>query len=125
MYGLLQKTDVDWEYYADAEYACLASTDKKCYWPRGKMLGGSSAMNYMVYVRGNKQNYNYWSSLGNEKWDYDHVLHFMKKFEGNRNPKIANYDHGFYHNTTGPENISRTFKIPYINVFSKSSQRKM
>lgn len=63
----LQLSDYDWTY--KTEYtgrACLGMKRGQCNWPRGKVLGGSSVLNYMLYVRGNKNDYDHWEELG--KW---------------------------------------------------------
>ncbi|KAG5980065.1 hypothetical protein E4U55_004427 [Claviceps digitariae] len=50
-------------------------------WPRGKVLGGTSALNFMTWVRGNKEDYDDWEALGNEGWAWDKLLPFFKKSE--------------------------------------------
>lgn len=54
---------------------------RKGYQPRGKMLGGSSALNAMIYIRGHAEDYNEWARLGNDGWSYEDVLPYFKKSE--------------------------------------------
>ena len=65
---------------------------RKGYQPRGKCLGGSSAINAMVYIRGHRQDYDDWSALGNTGWSYDEVLPYFIKSENNQ--RIKNQYHG-------------------------------
>lgn len=49
-------SDIDWKYNTEPERkACLASPEQRCFWPRGKVLGGTSVINGMMYIRGNKE----------------------------------------------------------------------
>lgn len=72
--------------------------NKRCNWPRGKVAGGSSVLNYMLYVRGNKNDYDLWESLGNTGWGFKDLLYYFKKSEDNRNPYLSRSD---YHSTGG------------------------
>jgi choline dehydrogenase len=54
-------------------------------WPRGKTLGGSSSINGLLYVRGQKQDYDHWRQLGNAGWSYDDVLPYFKRSEDQQN----------------------------------------
>ena len=56
---------------------------RRGYQPRGKTLGGSSSINAMLYMRGNKRDYDHWAALGNPGWSYDEVLPLFKRSEHN------------------------------------------
>lgn len=49
------------------------------YWPRGRVWGGSSSLNAMVYIRGHAEDYNRWQREGAEGWDYEHCLPYFRK----------------------------------------------
>jgi len=71
------------------------------YQPRGKGLGGSSAINAMVYIRGHRADYDQWASLGNAGWSFADVLPYFKRSEDN-----ADFD-GEYHGKGGPLAVNR------------------
>ena len=54
---------------------------RKIFWPRGKVLGGSSSINGMVYIRGQKEDFDHWRQLGNTGWSFDDVLPYFKRAE--------------------------------------------
>jgi len=68
--------------------------------PRGKVLGGSSSINGMIYIRGQKEDYNHWRQLGNTGWSYDDILPYFKKAEKQERGKND------YHGTDGDLNVS-------------------
>lgn len=74
----LFKSPVDWEFHTEPQ---PAMNDRELYWPRGKMLGGSSSMNAMIYIRGHPSDYDHWAELGNEGWGYEEMLPYFKKAE--------------------------------------------
>ena len=59
------------------------------FWPRGKALGGTSNLNYMLYVRGNANDYDSWAANGANGWRYKDVLPYFKKSENNKNKKYV------------------------------------
>jgi choline dehydrogenase-like flavoprotein len=71
------------------------------YQPRGKTLGGSSAINAMVYIRGHRSDYDHWASLGNAGWSYADVLPYFKRSEDNS--ELG----GEYHGKGGPLSVSK------------------
>ena len=73
---------------------------RKGYQPRGKMLGGSSGINAMVYIRGHKVDYDQWAALGNTGWSYDDVLPYFKRSENNETHG------GHFHGQDGPLRVS-------------------
>ncbi|MBW4444810.1 MAG: GMC family oxidoreductase N-terminal domain-containing protein [Plectolyngbya sp. WJT66-NPBG17] len=71
-------SEVDWGYFSEPEPYL---NNRKIFCPRGKVLGGSSSINIMIYLRGNPHDYNHWQSLGNPGWSYQDVLPYFKKSE--------------------------------------------
>ncbi len=72
------------------------SDNRRHYWPRGKVLGGTSCLNAMVYMRGHRDNYDEWRELGNPGWGYQDVLPYFKKSEDNARGESE------YHGVGGP-----------------------
>lgn len=90
---------------------------RKGYQPRGKMLGGSSGSNAMIYTRGHKADYDHWAELGNKGWAYEDVLPFFKKSE--------HYEGGEseFHGVGGPLNVTHKKDVSPINQnFLKAAQ---
>lgn len=94
----LQCTDVDWHFETTPQ---LNMNGRALFWPRGKLLGGCSSINAMVYVRGHPENFNEWARNGCAGWDFQSILPFFKRFE---NFTIPEGDVGF-HSVGGPITI--------------------
>ncbi|OAF17927.1 GMC family oxidoreductase [Bradyrhizobium neotropicale] len=87
------------------------------YQPRGKGLGGSSAINAMVYIRGHRADYDHWAALGNTGWAYADVLPYFKRSENN-----ADFD-GEYHGKDGPLAVNRLRSgNPVQQIFLQAAQ---
>ena len=84
---------------------------RRGYQPRGKTLGGSSSINAMLYVRGNKWDYDHWASLGNPGWSYDEVLPLFKRAENNEQFKDGFHGQGGPLNVTYPRHESPCTKL--------------
>jgi len=83
---------------------------RRGYQPRGKGLGGSSAINAMLYVRGHRRDYDHWAALGNPGWSYEEVLPFFKRAENNET-----FD-GRYHAKGGPLNVAAQVNPSALNA---------
>src|SRR3984885_14784913 len=76
----LFKSDLDWDLLGEREPGL---DDRRLYLPRGRMLGGCSSINAMIYIRGNRADYDGWAQAGCEGWSYDEVLPYFKRSEDN------------------------------------------
>src|SRR5690348_3774459 len=89
---------INWNYRTEPEPAL---NQRRLWWPRGKTLGGSSAINAMCYIRGAAADYDQWASLGNTGWSWRDVLPYFRKAENHE----AGGDE--FHGTGGPLNVAR------------------
>lgn len=87
----------DWCYVTEP---CEGLNGRSIQWPRGKVLGGSSSINGLIYIRGQGEDYDYWRQLGNTGWSFDDVLPYFKKAE--------DFECGAddYHGTGGPLGVA-------------------
>lgn len=79
--NMVGQTMLDWNYFSiPQKYSSYSMNEQRSFWPRGKVLGGSSVLNYMLYVRGHPLDYDLWANLtGDLGWNYEAVLPFFKK----------------------------------------------
>ena len=87
----------DWMYKLEKDKGL---NNRRIDWPRGKVLGGSSALNGLLYIRGDKHDYDNWEKLGNKGWSYKEVLPLFKKFECQENGEDQ------YHGVDGELKVS-------------------
>jgi len=82
----------NWGYYTDPE---PNMKDRRIYWPRGRGLGGSSSINGLIFIRGQREDYDHWAQLGNTGWDWNSVLpYFMKSEHNSRGASATHSDKG-------------------------------
>ncbi|XP_037917080.1 glucose dehydrogenase [FAD, quinone]-like [Hermetia illucens] len=100
-------TELDWQYPTISNgQSCQAFNDKSCTWNKGKVLGGTSTINGMIYARGNDRDYNEWKNQGNPSWGWYDVFRYFKRSENFRgeNPNRV-------HGMRGPLRVQR-FQSP-------------
>lgn len=73
--------------------------NRQCNIPRGKVMGGSSVLNYMIFTRGNWRDYDTWAKMGNTGWSYSDVLPYFMKSEDMRIPDMS--ENNQYHRRGG------------------------
>ncbi|MDD3762473.1 MAG: choline dehydrogenase [Nevskiales bacterium] len=98
---------------------------RRLYWPRGRVLGGSSAINAMCYVRGHASDYDHWAALGNPGWSYDEVLPYFRRLE-HFEPGADGLDdaQARYHGLGGPLHASRLrHHNPLSEVFLEATRQ--
>ncbi len=94
---LLKNPSVDWCYETEPE---PGADGRRIFWPRGKVLGGSSSINGSIYIRGQRCDYDQWAQLGNRGWAWDDVLPYFKRSENQERGDSE------WHGTGGPLNVS-------------------
>lgn len=111
---LQQHSSIDWDFMVQPQSrACLARVQGRCAWARGRVLGGSSTINYMIYFRGAPRDFDEWEEMGNPGWSYRDVLPTFIEMEHNGNIPHVN---PHFHGTTGDMSIE-TFPHQDQNVF--------
>jgi choline dehydrogenase-like flavoprotein len=96
-FGQLLKSRIDWDFASEPEPGL---DSRRIYLPRGRVLGGSSSLNAMIYMRGNRADYDEWAALGATGWSYEDVLPYFKRAEDNERGE------SYYHGVGGPISVS-------------------
>ncbi|CAB4061281.1 unnamed protein product [Lepeophtheirus salmonis] len=105
-HSLLYGSPHSWHYLSeDQEHnqALLGYDGKKSIWWRGRVIGGTGAINTMIYMRGNRHDYDHWALLGNEGWSFSDVLPFFRKLENVKGTDLEKDVQ--FHGTEGPMKI--------------------
>ncbi len=107
--ALLARTkDINWAYATEPEPAL---NNRRLYWPRGRVLGGSSSINAMIYMRGHPADYAAWGAAAGPAWDWPRVRQLFIEMEGNT---ALSDDH---HGTAGPLTVS---DLRQVNPLSRA-----
>jgi len=107
--GLAKLIEHDWLNWSYETEPQAALAGRRMYWPRGRVLGGSSSINAMCYCRGQREDYDEWAALGAEGWGFDDVLPFFRKSEDQQNGPCE------FHGTGGPLSVQN---LRYTNPLS-------
>ena len=97
MFPIMFKSSLDWDLLGEPEPGL---DGRRLYLPRGRMIGGCSSINAMIYLRGNRLDYDDWAADGCTGWSYDEVLTYFKRGEDNERGEDA------YHGVGGPQTVS-------------------
>lgn len=104
---------VNWKFMTEPN---TALGGREIYWPRGKVLGGSSSINGLIYIRGQAEDYDHWRQLGNTGWGYEDVLPYFRRAEDQENGADD------YHGVGGPLRISNVIeKNPLTDAYIESA----
>jgi choline dehydrogenase-like flavoprotein len=109
------KSGFDWDLLGEPEPALGG---KRLYLPRGRMIGGSSSINAMIYIRGNRADYDEWAAMGFDGWGYEDVLPYFKRAEDNERGEDA------FHGTGGPLSVSESRSMhPLVDTMIEAAQQ--
>src|SRR3954470_2854176 len=112
-FSQLYRTPFDWDFATEPEPAL---DGRNVYLPRGRVLGGSSSLNAMIYIRGNRRDYDEWRDLGNPGWGWDDVLPYFKRAEDNERGASE------FHGAGGPLGVSDSHSMhPLADAFVEAA----
>jgi choline dehydrogenase len=103
---------VNWCYETEPD---PGASNRRVFWPRGKVLGGSSSINGMVYIRGQAEDFDHWRQLGNTGWSFEDVLPYFRRSEHQVRGADA------FHATGGPLCVSDVAHHPICEAFIRSA----
>ncbi len=103
---------VNWCYETEPE---AGSGNRRIFWPRGRVLGGSSSINGMIYTRGQAEDFDHWRQLGNVGWSFEDLLPYFERSERQVRGKIP------LHGDAGPLWVSEVARNPVCDAFIESA----
>ena len=110
----LFKSSWDWDLEGEQEPGL---DNRRLYLPRGRMLGGCSSINAMIYIRGNRADYDAWAAAGCDGWSYDDVLPYFRRSEDNERGEDA------YHGAGGPMSVSESRSMhPLVDTMLEAAR---
>ena len=113
-YKTMHNPKTDWCYKTEPDETMQ---NRSIPYPRGKTLGGSSSINGLLYIRGQEQDYNIWSQLGNRGWNWNDVLPYFLKSENQERGQSE------FHGIDGPLSVSdQRIKLPILDAFMNAAQ---
>jgi len=113
MFPIMFKSGLDWDLTGDEEPGL---SNRRLYLPRGRMIGGCSSINAMIYLRGNRLDYDDWAAGGADGWSYEEVLPYFKRGEDNERGEDA------YHGVGGPQAVSDSRSMhPLVDVMLEAA----
>jgi choline dehydrogenase len=114
IFPIMFKTELDWDLFGDPE---PGMDGRRLYLPRGRMLGGCSSINAMIYVRGNRLDYDAWADAGCTGWGYDDVLPYFRRSEDNERGEDR------YHGVGGPLTVSESRSMhPLVDAMLQAAR---
>jgi len=112
---LMKDKVLNWQFNSEPE---STQNNRQIFNPRGRTLGGSSSVNAMLYIRGQKEDYDHWAALGNDGWSFDKVLPYFKSTQHQERGEDE------FHGVHGPLNVADSYsKPPVHDNFISSAQQ--
>ncbi|CAL8131015.1 unnamed protein product [Orchesella dallaii] len=113
--------DTDWKYRTVPQNnSCFGLKKQRMKWPRGKLLGGTSNLNWMLYVRGHPMDFNRWAEISqDDQWNYENLLPYFRKME---DYKGNFHKHNKFHGTDGPTCISKHDEAPLVETWLQAGK---
>ncbi|XP_060606944.1 glucose dehydrogenase [FAD, quinone]-like [Ruditapes philippinarum] len=113
-------TSNDWEYYTEpSQDSCYGQKKNRCYWPRGRVLGGTSILNGAIYTRGSRFDFEEWFRSGCYGWSYEDVFPYFLKSE---DIQIDDLKSSPYHSKGGPIAVSESYVTQLSDKYLKAGE---